>query len=189
MSLRPVFSLRESAAFFLIISILASLLVGKEEIAYNSGARERLAYTLRSIWEELDSFEKTTEVSSSIDLSNWDDELFRVKFCTFVKWYDGNAYHDVYFVPVVFASDFTVGEKSNHQFPIVVMIPRGSAELQEAPTAWDSETELPENECVKCRMASIGRLFLENGIEDATVLMSDGSIHHAPISKLFRNME
>ena len=148
-----------------LAGLLVAILVPDSKIAYNSGSRERLMKKMRDI---------------SIGLVNQEKPAMPEN-CLTVNWYRNGGYERVVFQPVAIRAKVPA-ELDPNEVPIWVMTPLYSANQQTPTTLSAPEDE--DQEHWDSHHHQVCRLFHENNVNDAVVLMSDGKVASLSIDEL-----
>ena len=155
---------REILVIIAFTIALAALLLPEPKATQNSGSREVLADALREIGRSLMSPGELERSAAWQDVS--------------VSWYHQVDYQKILFRPVALSPKLTLTPSAAAApTPLVVMVPVEPADAKRSPILSAGEpATLGERQ--KRQREQIKKCFAAHGIEDAALLLSDGSIEH-----------
>lgn len=179
-------------------SVVTMILLPQPQLGWNSGARERLAEALKTIGQELlrgdergagnrldpqDFIAENTE--QRLGLTRPRGEVLVKRHGVRLSWRKDGRYEDVLFYPIAFSNSVTIEPNASAApVPQIVMVPLDDVDVEAVPTLYGCGNTNADEEG-ECQLRRMKELFLQQGIGDAAVLMSNGSVLHIQVDKLF----
>jgi len=181
--------------------IVKMMLLPEPEIAWNSGARERLAEALKAIASNLHApddgaagsrFDPQEFIAQNMEqqvepVSHNGRELVEKHGVT-LRWRGNGVYQDVLFYPLAISNKVALEPHTDvRPTPEIVMVPVEDKDIETLPILYGCANS-NANAQRECQLRRLKSLFLQQGIADAAVLMSDGTVLHIPVDNLFRDL-
>jgi len=177
--------------------ILSALLLPKPYIAWNSGARERLSKSLRTIGTELiiDNEDPTLHsvdplffiarrIDNQIERPTHNANLLRERYGVSLNWYRNGAYEEFFFCPIAISSKIVMEPESVAEpTPQIVMVPVDQVDKKTLPNLYGCDN-ISDERLQECQWGRIRELFSTHGMDYAATLMSDGSVVYVQVSDL-----
>jgi len=176
-----------------IVIILVAIFTAKPSITYNSGAREQLEASLRQIRNELRAAKNERDVRLLLQPGDvWEtptrreQERWVTTYGVRLNWHNGTNYTETLFFPVSLVARPGIGAGGDEpRRPQWAMVPIDDADIEFLPGLLGCDEQAPGDDWLRCNAKRVEFLFTSKAIEDATVLMSDGSIQHVRVENLF----
>lgn len=173
----------------IFVLVAGFILYSKSDVAWNSEARGHLAEAVRHIGIALKTpgrdlpFIPTLEQS---ECSPHERTKWLSQYGVLLRWHDGDGYKETLFYPIALSSDIILEEDRVAPLsPQVVMVPIDRSDRLTVPFLSPCSDEVTIDELEDCQKSQIEKRFRSKNIQDATTLMSDGSVRHLALQDLF----
>ena len=188
-------SLREMLFLVTLTAGLMLWITAEPQVAWNSGARERLGEALRKIGRQF-SETNASGVKGQLDPRDFmphavkdqagfpaaDGVARAKKHGLTVRWRERGRYRNVVFYPIAISREIVVSpHASTEPTPQIIMVPVEEADIPTLPTLYGCSNT---KDLEACQLRRIETLFTAQHMERAAVLLSDGTVLFVPIGDL-----
>lgn len=190
------FTRLESFIFVVILVALIALLGPSPPVIWNSNIRERLKNQLKEICTEIIAREQEPEAGPVVlqdilmegvphrEPAGSRGVSLLLKYGVTARWRrEDETLVRVAFFPFIVSNDLRLSSGKRALRPLLVMVPIKDADWETLPYLSGCDDEVGEA-LDSCQLRQLEDRFRSRGVQDATVLMSDGSVTHAAIDEL-----
>lgn len=173
--------------------IIAALLMSEPQVAWNSGARERMKEALRGIAvgvrvddeRHVDYSDFVATASDGDRFGGSDRAIVLLKrHGLWLSWRRDGRYEKVLFYPIAICSQASASGQRNDCTPCLVIVPIAEEDVPTLPTLYGCASDDPVRRQER-QFRRMAKLYADHGMEYAATLMTDGSNMFVEVQELF----